>query len=205
MSALSNPYNLIIAGVGGQGNVLVSQLIARAFIRKGYRAIVGETYGVSQRGGSVMSHVRILREGTVGPIIPAGHGDLVLGLEPMETLRILKAYGNPEIHVITNTRPISPVDVISGNLPYPNLNAIFGAITALAKKAWLLDASDRALDMGNALLTNMIMVGAMLGSGLLPLTIDDFVIILQSYTSPDSFDANKSALQKGFELVKAYA
>ena len=123
----------------------------------------------------------------------------------METLRILKAYGNPEIHVITNTRPISPVDVISGNLPYPNLNAIFGAITALAKKAWLLDASDRALDMGNALLTNMIMVGAMLGSGLLPLTIDDFVIILQSYTSPDSFDANKSALQKGFELVKAYA
>jgi len=203
MSAFSCPYNLIIAGVGGQGNVLISQLIARAFIQKGYQAIVGETYGVSQRGGSVMSHVRIFKEGIIGPIIPEGLGNLVLGLEPMETLRILKTYGNPDIHVITNTRPISPVDVIAGNLSYPDLNDIFEAISSLSGKAWMLDASDLAMEMGNALLTNMIMVGAMLGTGLLPLTMDDFVVILQTYTKTEGFDANRSALQRGFDAIKA--
>ncbi|MBW1660077.1 MAG: indolepyruvate oxidoreductase subunit beta [Deltaproteobacteria bacterium] len=203
MSAFSCPYNLIIAGVGGQGNVLISQLIARAFIRKGYQAIVGETYGVSQRGGSVMSHVRVFKEGVVGPIIPEGLGNLVLGLEPMETLRILKAYGNPDIHVITNTRPISPVDVIAGNLSYPDLDNIFESISLLSKRAWMLDASDLAMEMGNALLTNMIMVGAMLGTDLLPLTMDDFVVILQTYTKTEGFDANRSALQRGFDTIKA--
>ncbi len=203
MSAFSCPYNLIIAGVGGQGNVLISQLIARAFIQKGYQAIVGETYGVSQRGGSVMSHVRIFKEGIIGPIIPEGLGNLVLGLEPMETLRILKTYGNPDIHVITNTRPISPVDVIAGNLSYPDLNDIFEAISSLSGKAWKVDASDLAMEMGNALLTNMIMVGAMLGTGLLPLTMDDFVVILQTYTKTEGFDANRSALQRGFDAIKA--
>ncbi len=203
MSAFRCPYNLIIAGVGGQGNVLISQLIARAFIRKGYRAVVGETYGVSQRGGSVMSHVRIVEEGAVGPIIPPGLGDLVLGLEPMETLRILKAYGNPDIHVITNTRPISPVDVIAGNLSYPDLDAIFEAITTLSGKAWTLNASDMAMEMGSSLFTNMIMVGAMLGTGIVPLTMEDFVVILQTYAKPEGFDANRSALQKGFDIIKA--
>ncbi|RTZ90939.1 MAG: indolepyruvate ferredoxin oxidoreductase [Deltaproteobacteria bacterium] len=202
MSAFTCPYNLIIAGVGGQGNVLISQLIARAFIRKGYRAIVGETYGVSQRGGSVMSHVRILEKGDIGPIIPAGHGDLVVGLEPMETLRILKTYGNPDIHVITNTRPISPVDVIAGNLAYPDLPAIFDAIRELSKKAWIFDASALAIEIGNPLLTNMVMVGAMIGSGIVPLTLEDFVVILKTYTKAEGYEANRLALQKGITTIK---
>ena len=201
MSAFSCPYNLIIAGVGGQGNVLISQLIARAFIRKGYQAVVGETYGVSQRGGSVMSHVRILEEGVTGPIIPAARGDLILGLEPMETLRILKVYGNPNIHVITNTRPINPVDVIAGNLSYPDLDAILDAISVLAKKAWTVDASSLALKMGNPLLTNMIIVGAMIGTGLLPLTMRDFVDILEVHTGEKTFEANKTALRMGMEVT----
>ena len=201
MSTFSCPYNLIITGVGGQGNVLISQLIARAFIQKGYRAIVGETYGVSQRGGSVMSHVRILREGTIGPIIPPGHGDLILGLEPMETLRNLKAYGNPNIHVITNTRPIDPVDVIAGNLAYPDLTAILDAISTLSKESWILEASDLALEMGNALLTNMIMVGALIGTGILPLTLRDIVDILKKYMSKEHAEVNERALQSGRERV----
>ncbi len=67
----------------------------------------------------------------------------------------------------------------------------------------MLDASDLAMEMGNALLTNMIMVGAMLGTDLLPLTMDDFVVILQTYTKTEGFDANRSALQRGFDTIKA--
>jgi len=202
MSIFKCPYNLIIAGVGGQGNVLISQLIARAFIKKGYQAIVGETYGVSQRGGSVMSHIRLLDEGITGPIIPTGRGDFVLGLEPMETLRILKSYGNPGIFVITNTRPIDPVDVISGNLSYPELSSIFQAISLLSEKSWILDASNLSLEMGNPLLTNMIMVGAMIGTETFPLTIQDFVDILEQYLSKKNFKANVLALQKGIDSVR---
>ena len=202
MSSFACPYNLIITGVGGQGNVLISQLLARALIRKGYRAVVGETYGVSQRGGSVMSHVRILEEGTIGPIIPAGRGDLVLGLEPMETLRILRDYGNPAIRVITNTRPISPVDVIAGNLAYPDLGALRQAMAALSDQVWMLDASALALEMGNSLLTNMIMVGALIGTEILPLTLPDIVDILEKHLDEKIVEANVRALWKGMERVR---
>ena len=203
MSVFRTPYNLIIAGVGGQGNVLISQLIARAFIKKGYQAIVGETYGVSQRGGSVMSHVRLTKTGEIAPIIPPGKGDFVLGLEPMETLRILKTFGNPDIHAMTNVRPIAPLDVIIGTLPYPSLDGIIKSIQTLSSQAWTLDASAIALEMGNSLLTNMVMVGAMIGTEILPLTMNGFIDILRTHTNKKNLEDNVQALQKGREAVKS--
>ncbi|MBC7325475.1 MAG: 2-oxoacid:acceptor oxidoreductase family protein, partial [Moorella sp. (in: Bacteria)] len=71
------PVNLIIAGVGGQGNVLASQIVAGAAVEEGFTVAVGETFGASQRGGSVMSHVRITRGKAIGPLIPRGKADLV--------------------------------------------------------------------------------------------------------------------------------
>ena len=79
-------YNLIITGVGGQGNVLSSQLIGQALVGKGYFVTIGETYGASQRGGSVMSHIRISSQKQLSPLIPRGKADIVVGLEPVEAL-----------------------------------------------------------------------------------------------------------------------
>ena len=202
MSGFKLPYNLIIAGVGGQGNVLISQLIARVFIRKGFTAVVGETYGVSQRGGSVMSHVRISKERVSAPIIPKGHGDLVLGLEPMESLRILRDFGNPGIFTLTNTRPVEPIDVISGNLAYPDLPAIMRAIETLSNQAWFVPASKLALEMGNSLFTNMVMVGALIGAGKLPLTEQNFVDILHQYMPDKTFEDNLAAIRKGIAAIE---
>jgi indolepyruvate ferredoxin oxidoreductase beta subunit len=89
-----DPLNLIITGVGGQGNVMISLIIANAFVRDGYFVTVGETYGASQRGGPVMSHMRISRETQYSPFIPDGCADIILGMEPVETLRMLGRYGN---------------------------------------------------------------------------------------------------------------
>ena len=103
---LADPYNLIITGVGGQGNVLASKLVGNMLTDKGYRVTIGETFGASQRGGSVMSHLRISAESVFSPQIPRGRAHLVVALEPTEALRVLGEYGNPGIKVITNTRPV---------------------------------------------------------------------------------------------------
>src|SRR4030043_2158604 len=103
--------NLIITGVGGQGNVLSSQLIGQALVGKGFFVTIGETYGASQRGGAVMSHIRISAQKQLSPLIPKGKADIVVGLEPVEALRVLTQYGNRETGVIVNTRPLYPVAV----------------------------------------------------------------------------------------------
>ncbi|MFH1757501.1 MAG: 2-oxoacid:acceptor oxidoreductase family protein, partial [Pseudomonadota bacterium] len=86
MNPEKDSYNLIITGVGGQGNVLSSQLIGQAFVHKGYFTTIGETYGASQRGGSVMSHIRISSKKQLSPLIPKGKADVIVALEPVEAL-----------------------------------------------------------------------------------------------------------------------
>jgi len=92
---MKDPYNVIVAGVGGQGNVVGSQLIGAMLVDMGYRVTIGETYGASQRGGSVMSHLRISKARQYGPLIPPRSADLVIALEPSEAARVLGRYGNP--------------------------------------------------------------------------------------------------------------
>jgi len=103
-----DPLNLIITGVGGQGNVTISLVIGNALVSEGYLVTIGETYGASQRGGPVMSHVRISKETQYSPFIPEGRADIILGMEPVETLRMLRQFGNPDVLTIINPRPWRP-------------------------------------------------------------------------------------------------
>ena len=114
------PLNLIITGVGGQGNVLASQIIGRAAVQTGLKVTIGETFGLSQRGGSVMSHVRLSREKHYGPVIPPNKSHIIVGLEPLEALRILMEFGNENTVFIVNSRPVYPLNVISGEAIYPD-------------------------------------------------------------------------------------
>lgn len=119
-----DPYNLIIAGVGGQGNVLASRVVGDMMIHQGYKVTIGETFGASQRGGSVMSHLRISARGGFSPQMPRGKAHMVVALEPMEAIRVLGAFGNPEVKVLCNTRPIQSVGVICGDQVYPEAKQI---------------------------------------------------------------------------------
>ena len=162
--------NLIITGVGGQGNILISRLLGETFIAEGYMVTIGETYGATQRGGSVASHVRISRERIpYSPVTPRGKADIILGLEPSEALRMLTTYGHAGTYVVTNTRPIRSLEVAVGEAEYPAPETIADCMAQLSKKAWTIDASEFALDLGNPLLTNIVMTGALIGTGLLPL------------------------------------
>jgi len=95
MALKHDPYNLIITGVGGQGNVLSSRMLGTMLTAKGFYVTIGETFGASQRGGSVMSHIRVSQRSAWSPQIPSGRAHLVMALEPSEAFRVLGVYGNP--------------------------------------------------------------------------------------------------------------
>lgn len=202
MSPNKNSYNLIITGVGGQGNVLSSQLIGQALVSKGLFATIGETYGASQRGGSVMSHIRISSKKQLSPLIPKGKADVIVALEPVEALRVLTQYGNRETVVIVNTRPIYPVDVTSGGEKYPAKEEIKRSLEGLSQKVYSIAATEKAMQMGSPILGNMIMIGALLEAHLIPLTVDEFRRTLTNHFSKNRLETNLMALEEGRKMIR---
>ena len=197
---MKDPLNLIITGVGGQGNVMISLLIGNVLVREGYFVTIGETYGASQRGGPVMSHMRISRETQCSPFIPDGRADIILGMEPVETLRILGQFGNPEVITIVNPRPIYSVDVSGGEAEYPDLDKLMDTIRELSAKTWVINATEEAQKLGNPIFANVILIGALIGSGVLPLDKKSLEPILRE-NFPKEFEANMIAFNKGMELA----
>jgi indolepyruvate ferredoxin oxidoreductase beta subunit len=196
------PINLIITGVGGQGNILISRLLGQAFMEEGYTITIGETYGATQRGGSVASHVRISREKIpYSPVTPRGKADIILGLEPSESLRMLTSFGCPGTYVVTNTRPIHSLEVAIGESNYPTQETIAECMSLLSKKAWYIDASDYALGLGNALLTNVVMTGALMGTGLLPMDRSKIERQLKLSFKGEKQAVNQKAFEMGYRAV----
>lgn len=199
---LNDTLNLIITGVGGQGNILISKLIGEAMMLEDYMVTIGETYGASQRGGAVASHVRISRGIQSGAITPEGQADIILGLEPIESLRILGLYGRPKTFVITNTRPILPMVVATGEAEYPPLENIKQAINELSKMAWHIDASSIALSLGAPIVANIVMMGALVGTGLLPITREKIEQRLKVSFKEDKLALNLQAFEMGFTKIQ---
>jgi len=197
-----DPLNVIVTGVGGQGNVLISQLMGKALVRAGYRVTIGETYGASQRGGAVMSHLRVSRQAQYGPLIPYGQADVILGLEPVETLRVLAQYGNPSVTVITNSRPVYPLAVAIGAARYPTVEQITTALEELSNRAWLINATDIAVELGAPILANIVMVGALVGADVLPLAAQELELEFQESLSADRLEANLKAFRRGLAEAK---
>ena len=196
-----DPYNVVVAGVGGQGNVLGTQLLGAVLVDQGYKVTIGETYGASQRGGSVMSHMRVSMTDQYGPLIPPRCADLVIALEPSEAVRVLAQYGNRNTVAVVNTRPIFPVDVTSGNLSYPEKDALMAKIIALSKKAFFLEATEKALELGNPILANIIMIGAVSGAGILSITEVELAKAIRENISSDKVDVNLKAFAIGKETT----
>jgi indolepyruvate ferredoxin oxidoreductase beta subunit len=195
------PYNIIITGVGGQGNVTASRILANMLVKKGYYVTIGESFGASQRGGSVMSHIRISQRSSWSPQIPKGRAHAVIALEPTEGIRVLKDYGNPNVILLLNTRPIHPVAVIAGEIEYPGLDEIKNSARDLASKVWFIGASDEAIKLGNPILGNIIMLGALSGVSDLPLENEDFKEVILSTIPPDQLDINLKAYDIGKRKV----
>lgn len=197
-----DPFNVIIGGVGGQGNVLASQILGEILVSQGYVITIGETYGASQRGGAVMSHLRISAGDQFSPLIPEGQCDLLVALEPVEGLRILEHYGNPRVMTLLNTRPIHPMDVISGNLPYPEISKVVARIKELSRRVWTLNATEVALEMGDPIFSNVVMLGALCAIEALPINRQGFESVIKDLLPSRTVDENMRAFDEGRERVQ---
>jgi indolepyruvate ferredoxin oxidoreductase beta subunit len=200
-SSLKDPLNIILAGVGGQGNVMASRVLANMLSLKGFWITIGETFGMSQRGGSVMSHIRVSGTSTWSPQIPRGKADIVIALEPIEAVRVMRVYGNSEARVLVNTRPIHPVGVIAGDLIYPPFENIEKGLNALTPHVWMLDATEEAMRLGNPILSNIIMIGALSGLNLLPVGITEFKAVIKNFFPEKHLEINRQAFEIGKEKV----
>jgi indolepyruvate ferredoxin oxidoreductase beta subunit len=174
-----DPYNIVITGVGGQGNVMASRVLSNMLVQKGFKVTIGETFGMSQRGGSVMSHIRVSSTAVWSPQIPKGGADLIVAIEPIEAIRVLIGYGNPSVKVLVNLRPTYPVSVITGEEEYPSAETIRATVTALAAEARFLSATEEAIRLGNPILGNIVMIGAVAGLGVLPIDRELFETVIR--------------------------
>ena len=197
-----DPYNVIITGVGGQGNVMASRIVGNMLSRKGLSVTIGETFGASQRGGSVMSHLRISTGSSWSPQIPNGKCHLIISLEPTEAMRVLATYGNPNVKVLCNTRPIHAIGVISGEQQYPDLDEVASWVAELSEASWFLDATAKAMELGNPILGNIMMIGAAAGIGALPLDRKDFEAAISETLTVDKQELNLKAYDLGVGMVQ---
>lgn len=193
-----DPYNIVITGVGGQGNVMASRVLSNMLVKRGLKVTIGETFGMSQRGGSVMSHIRVSSSAVWSPQIPKGRAHLIVAIEPLEAIRVLADYGNPAVKVLVNMRPIYPVGVITGEDDYPEPEKIREAVTPLAQTARFLDATDAAVALGNPILGNIVMIGAVAGLGVLPVDREVFEAVIREGMAASRVEANLRAFDIGF-------
>lgn len=202
MTLNADPLNLVVCGTGGQGNILISRMIGRILSHRGFQISIGETFGAAQRGGAVHSSVRISRRRTFGPLIPHGRAHIVLSLEPLETLRILSAYGNGEVLTVSNTEPVYPVGALAGRAEYPSIEGLKDAISALSKKVWFMNVSQMAEGLGAPIVSNIILVGGLVGTDLMPLTIEEVEQEIEATLPGAKVDLNLRALHMGIEAVR---
>ena len=201
MRIQSDPLNMIICGIGGQGNILISRMLGRTLTKKGAYVTIGETFGAAQRGGDVFSSVRISQQRFYGPLTPEGEAHIVMSMEPLETLRVLRRYGNPEVVSLTNFHPIPPVNVLAKQSEYPDPKRLKEANRSLSKSAWFINASEMAMELNAPIVTNIIMIGALVGTELLPLALEDIQESIKEMFPPSKVDLNLEALDKGYNAV----
>ena len=173
-----DPLNIVVCGIGGQGNVLAAEVLGSAMCDRGFRVAVGETYGASQRGGSVMSHVRVSAKMDPSVLIPSGEAHIIIGFEPLETLRMVHKYAGKDTTVVYDPRPVYPLGVLQGIQQYPAVEDIAAEIQDLTATALAVPAADIAMRAGDSKAANIALLGAFSQLPGAPLSREDLEKIL---------------------------
>lgn len=183
--------DIVLCGVGGQGTVLASKLIADAAMSRRLPVKTAETIGMAQRGGSVFSHVRV-GEAAMAPLIARGEADLVLAFEPAEAARQLAFLRNGGTAVVSN-RPIVPVSATVGGPTY-DVDAVIAYLNSQVKDLVMVDADAAACDLGSAKCLNVVLLGAAARSGALGLSENDLEQAIRRIVPARFLELNLRAL-----------
>lgn len=186
--------NILLVGVGGQGILLASEILSETFMLAGFDVKKSEIHGMSQRGGSVVSHVRYGQE-VFSPLVPEGEGDILFGFELMETYRylpLLKKGGS----VVVNDLEIPPPAVLMGKEAYPQ--GLAEKIRTLFPDTLLVDGQGLAREAGNLRAANTVLLGAV--SRRLDIAEEYWTQALERMVPAKALDVNRKAFQLGREL-----
>jgi indolepyruvate ferredoxin oxidoreductase beta subunit len=186
--------NILLVGVGGQGILMASEILSETFMLAGFDVKKSEIHGMSQRGGSVVSHVRYGEE-IYSPIVPEGEGDILFGFEILETYRCLPLLKHGA-RVIANDFCIPPPAVLSGQEHYPD--DLAGKIRALFPDFLLVDGLKLATDAGNPRTANTVLLGAV--SKRLDIAEEFWLKALEKMVPSRAFEENRKAFRAGRNL-----
>ena len=189
-----NSLNLLLVGVGGQGTILATNILAEVALQSGLDVKMSEIHGMAQRGGSVMTQVK-MGEKVFSPLIEKGEADVILAFEQLEALRWLE-YVKPRGEMIINTQMIEPMPVILGKVQYPQ--GIIAAIQARVAKVTAVNALEIAASCGDARTFNVVMMGVLAQRLGFPRGV--WVEAMKNKVPPSLFAINLKAFEKGFNL-----
>jgi len=192
--------NIVLAGVGGQGTLLAAEILGTAAVKTGLNVRVSEIHGMAQRGGAVSSDVRI-GETVWSSTVMEGQADVVLGFEPLETLRNLR-FASEKTLVIMSTETIPPTELAAKNLTYPSLNEIVKKICLISKSVLVVETRKLAEKAGSSLMQNTVLLGALSASGKLLIEKVTLIDAIRELVPAKSVEGNIEAFRLGYEYVR---
>jgi len=191
-----NKTDILIAGVGGQGTILTGRVIAALAISEGLDVKTAETHGMAQRGGSVITHVRI-SEKVYSPLIPQGDGDILLSFEKLEALRWLP-YLRAEGIVIVNTQELEPLPVLTGSVDYPE--GILEEIEAKVSRLIAVDALAVEPVKQNPRMVNTFLLGILAKN--MPFDKNKWLRVMEQEIKAKLVEINKQSFEAGWEYAR---
>ncbi|HMM39056.1 MAG TPA: indolepyruvate oxidoreductase subunit beta [Desulfovibrio sp.] len=193
------PVRIFMTGVGGQGTLTATTVLAQAATLKGLPVTSGEIHGMAQRGGVVESFLLI---GCRSPKIGAGEADVLMGFEPLETLRALP-YLKPGGLVFSSTESLPPLSVATGRQQSPSLAAIREMVDACTPRSWWLPCQSLGIEAGAVQAGNIALLGALCAQNALPLGLDDVRAAVRAGMKPKVAEINLRALDLGAAAASA--
>lgn len=193
-------FNIVLAGVGGQGTLLAAEAIGAAAVKDELNVRVSEIHGMAQRGGAVVSTVRI-GEDALSSTVLDGQADVLLGFEPFETLRNLK-YASEKTLVIMSTERIPPTELAAKNIKYPSMEKLVEKVQIFTNHVLIVEALRLAKKAGSSLAQNVVLLGALAGTGVLPVKTESLKEAVRELVPARHLEMNLRAFELGLESVR---
>lgn len=196
-------FNIVLAGVGGQGILLAAEILGTAALKEGLNVRVSEIHGMAQRGGAVISNVRI-GEKVLAPTVLEGTADMLLGFEPLETLRNLK-FASEKTLVLMNNEAIAPPELTTKMMNYPSLDEITEKINLFTKNVVVMEAAKLAEKAGSILTRNIVLIGGLAATGEMPVQTESLKEAMRELVPGKYTEMNMKAFELGYKYVKKKA
>jgi len=193
-------FNIVLAGVGGQGTLLAAEILGVAAVKGSLNVRVSEIHGMAQRGGAVTSNVRI-GEKVLSPTVLEGQADVLLGFEPLETLRNLRFVSGKTLVIMSDER-IPPTELAAKNVAYPSIEAV-EKIKRFTEKVIVIETEELANKAGSILTRNIVLLGALAATtAILPVKVEWLREAIKELVPAKHVETNLKAFELGYKYVK---